>query len=43
MKLKIKTIEIKTIEDIKKAEKLTDKGWKIGSVGFNTIELYKQN
>ena len=43
MKAKYKTIDLRTIKGIKQAELLKSKGWKVGSVGFDTIQLYKVN
>jgi len=42
MKLKYQTVDTRTLDGIKKAEKLKANGWKIGSVGFTTIQFYKE-
>ena len=41
-KTKYQTIDTRTVEGIEKAEKLLNAGWKIGSVGFTTIQLWKK-
>ena len=39
--LKYRTIDVRTIAGIKKAEMLKAHGWKISSVGLDTIQFYK--
>ncbi len=41
-KIKYITIDTRTIEGLKKAEALKEKGWIVGSVGLNTIQMYKK-
>jgi len=41
MKVKHKTIDVSTIKGLKEAEKLKNKGWKIGSVGLFTVQLWR--
>lgn len=41
-KFKYQTITIRTVDDLEKAEKLTEKGWKVELVGFETIQLFKK-
>ncbi len=38
-----KTINTRTLEGLRKAEKLKSLGWVIYSIGFNTISFYKKN
>ena len=42
MKIKYKTIDLRSEKGFKEAEKLKVQGWKIGSIGFNTIQMYKE-
>lgn len=42
-KLKYKTIDIKSTRELGQAEALKRKGWKIASIGFTTIQFYKEN
>ena len=42
MKIKYKTIDISTQKGLHQAVILRSKGWKIGSTGFITIQLYKK-
>ena len=42
MAYKYKTIDLRTVKGIKQAERLKSLGWKIISVGFNTIMLEKK-
>jgi len=42
MKIQYKTINIGTLQGVKQAEKLKNKGWKIRNIGFNTIQFYKK-
>ena len=37
------TIKLNTIQGFNKAERLKSNGWIIFSVGFDTIQLYKEN
>ncbi len=37
-----KTIDIRTLEGLKRAEWYKAHGWIIGSVGLNTIQFYKK-
>ena len=37
-----KTIDIRTLEGLKRAEWYEAHGWIIGSVGLNTIQFYKK-
>jgi len=41
MKLQYRTVDLRTLKGIKLAERLKANGWKIGSVGFYTLQLYK--
>jgi hypothetical protein len=41
-KVKYQTIDTRTVEGITKAEKLLNEDWKIGAVGFTTIQLWKK-
>jgi len=41
MKIKYITVNTKTLAGLKKAERLKQKGWIIGSVGFWTIQFHK--
>lgn len=41
-KTKYQTIDTRNVEGIEKAEKLLNEDWKIGSVGFTTIQLWKK-
>jgi len=41
MKIKYKTINTRTLKGLKQAENLKKSGWKIGSIGFYTIQFYK--
>ena len=41
-KLKYKTIDTRTVKGLRQAERLKAKGWKVASVGFHTIMLYKK-
>lgn len=42
MKTKYKTVDTSTMTGIKQAEALHSSGWKMGSVGFYTIQFYKK-
>ena len=42
MRIKYITVNIGTLKGVKEAEQLKNKGWKIGSFGFNTIQFYKK-
>ena len=42
MKIKYKTINTRTINGLETAERLLADGWIIGSVGFWTIQFYKE-
>jgi hypothetical protein len=39
---KYKTIDTRTVEGLKQAERLHEEGWTVGSVGFWTIQFYKE-
>lgn len=41
MRIEYKTVNIRTLKGLRKAERLKEKGWKIGSVGFETIQFYR--
>jgi len=40
MKINYRTIDTSTLRGLVLAERLQDRGWKIGSVGFSTVQLY---
>ena len=40
--MKYKTIQIQSGKDLKRAENLCARGWKIASVGFSSIQLIKK-
>ncbi len=42
MKIKYKTVDTRSKKGLRKLEALQRKGWKIGSVGFYTIQFYKE-
>jgi hypothetical protein len=42
MKIKYKTLDLRFEENFDKAERLQARGWKIGSAGLYTIQLYKE-
>lgn len=41
--IKYKTFDLRKEKNFIRAEKLKEKGWKIGSIGFNTIELFEES
>lgn len=41
-KVKYQTVDTQTLEGLIKAEKLFNNGWKIGSVGFTTIQFWQK-
>lgn len=41
MSIQYKTVDTRTEKGIKQAEALKRQGWTIGSVGFNTIQFYR--
>jgi len=41
MKIKYRTVDLRTIKGFEEAEKLQSQGWEIYSVGLYTIFLYK--
>lgn len=41
MKTKFRTISLRTEHGFDQAEKLQARGWQVGSVGFETIQMYK--
>lgn len=41
-KIKYKTFDLRTTEGFDAAERHQALGWKVGSVGFHTIQMYKE-
>jgi len=42
MKIKYRTIDLRSISGFYQAEKLKALGWKIGNIGLNTIQMYRE-
>lgn len=42
MKIKYKTVDTRSLKGLKEAERLQRGNWKVGSVGFYTIQFYKE-
>jgi len=40
MKTKYETVSLRKADGFKRAEELQGKGWKVGSCGFDTVQLY---
>jgi hypothetical protein len=40
--IKYKTLILRTIEDVRKAERLKATGWHIGNIGFDSIQFFKK-
>lgn len=40
-KITYKTVDTRTVKGLKIAERLQSQGWKVGYVGFYTIQFYK--
>ena len=43
MAIKYRTVDTRTLKGLKRAEWYKAHGWIIGSVGLNTIQLYKKS
>ena len=43
MKVKYKTVDIRTVKGIEKAESLKAAGWKVNTHSPDTIQFYKEN
>lgn len=41
MKFKYKTVSTRTLKGLKQAERLKNNGWKIGAVGWESIDFWK--
>ena len=41
-KTEYRTIDLRTLEGFRQAELLVEEGWKVGSVGFHTVQLYRR-